>query len=85
MWIAADDQLLVSEDRGESWRPVQVGQSQFIAKVFLVGNSMWALGELGILKQTGNGLQWKRDDTFVPAGAHIASSLDDGSTKGKSN
>lgn len=46
---------------------------------------MWALGELGILKQTGNGLQWKRDDTFVPAGAHIASSLDDGSTKGKSN
>ena len=41
---------------------------------------MWALGELGLLRQTGPGTQWKKDDNFSPAGAHIANSLEDTAT-----
>jgi photosystem II stability/assembly factor-like uncharacterized protein len=77
MWIAADDQILVSQDGGEKWTPVPLDGSYFVSRIFPVGDSLWALGELGILKQTGPGVQWKRDETFVPAGAHIANSLDE--------
>jgi photosystem II stability/assembly factor-like uncharacterized protein len=77
LWIAADEQLLVSEDGGETWRAVALEGNYFVARVFPVGQTMWALGELGILKQTGSGLQWKHDETFIPAGAHIANSLDE--------
>jgi hypothetical protein len=34
------------------------------------------------VKQTGTGLEWKHDDTFVPAGAHIGNSVSE--TLGKS-
>lgn len=77
MWIAADDQILLSEDGGENWRAVPLEANYFVSRVFSVGDSLWALGELGILRQTGSGVQWKRDETFVPAGAHIANSLDE--------
>jgi photosystem II stability/assembly factor-like uncharacterized protein len=77
IWIAADDHLLVSEDGGNNWKAIPVEGNYFIARVFPMGDSLWALAELGILKQTGNGLQWKHDESFVPAGAHIANSLDE--------
>lgn len=77
LWIAADDHLLVSEDVGENWRAIAVPGSFFVARVFPVGDSLWALAELGILKQTGSGLQWKRDETFIPAGAHIGNTIDE--------
>jgi hypothetical protein len=27
------------------------------------------------VKQTGTGLEWKHDETFIPAGAHIGNSV----------
>src|ERR1019366_9723898 len=77
LWIAGDDQLLVSEDGGATWRGIPV-ENMFVSRVFPLGGSLRALGELGILKQGGaSGLEWKRDETLVPAGAHIATSLED--------
>jgi photosystem II stability/assembly factor-like uncharacterized protein len=77
MWIAADSEILVSQDGGENWTAVPLDANYFVSRVFTVGDSLWALGELGILKQTGPGLQWKHDDTFIPAGAHISDSLEE--------
>ena len=80
IWVAADDHMLVSEDGGDQWRAVPVEANFFVARIFPVGDSLWALAELGVLKQTGGGLQFKHDESFVPAGAHIANSLDDSAT-----
>jgi len=80
VWVAADEQLLVSEDGGATWRAVALNGNYFVARVFPVGDTMWALGELGLLKQTGGGLQWKHDESFVPAGAHISNSLEEPAT-----
>jgi photosystem II stability/assembly factor-like uncharacterized protein len=85
VWIAGDDQLLFSADGGATWRGIPV-ENMFVSRVFPLGDSLRALGELGILKQGGaSGLEWKRDDKLVPAGAHIANSLEDAakSTTGK--
>jgi photosystem II stability/assembly factor-like uncharacterized protein len=77
LWIAGDDQLLHSEDGGGTWHAIPV-ENMFVSRVFPLGGSLRALGELGILKQGGStGLEWKRDETLVPAGAHIANSLED--------
>ncbi|MGP8176187.1 MAG: WD40/YVTN/BNR-like repeat-containing protein [Terracidiphilus sp.] len=86
LWIAGDDQLLLSEDSGATWRGIPVA-NMFVSRVFPLGGSLRALGELGILKQGGgSGLEWKHDDSLVPAGAHIANSLEDAAkaTTGKS-
>jgi photosystem II stability/assembly factor-like uncharacterized protein len=77
LWIAADSQLLVSEDGGETWKAVVLDGNYFVCRVFPVGDAMWALGELGLLKQTGTGLEWKHDESFVPAGAHISNTLEE--------
>ncbi|MGA2194652.1 MAG: YCF48-related protein [Bryobacteraceae bacterium] len=85
LWIAGDDQLLFSEDGGATWRGIPIA-NMFVSRVFPLGDSLRALGELGILKQGGaNGLEWKRDDKLVPAGAQIANSLEEAakSTTGK--
>ena len=74
VWIAADNQILESDD-GEKWRSVPVENNPFIARMFPLGGSMWALGELGVFKQAAG--KWSRDDNFSPAGARIATSLDD--------
>ena len=77
IWIAGDENLLVSEDGGLNWKAIPVPSSFFVARVFPVGDSLWALAELGVLRQTGTGLEWKHDEAFVPAGAHIGSSVDE--------
>jgi photosystem II stability/assembly factor-like uncharacterized protein len=82
LWIAADDHVLVSEDGGQNWKAIPVPTSFFVSRLFSVGNSLYGLAALGIVKQTGTGLEWKHDDTFVPAGAHIGNSVSE--TLGKS-
>jgi photosystem II stability/assembly factor-like uncharacterized protein len=87
LWIAADDHLLVTPDGGANWQAIAVPVSFFVARVFPVGDSLWALAELGILRQTGSGVQWKYDESFVPAGAHIGNTVEEtlgaGAVKGK--
>jgi photosystem II stability/assembly factor-like uncharacterized protein len=76
LWVAADDHVLVSEDKGQTWKAIDVPTSYFVARLFPLGDALYGLAELGIVKQTGNGLEWKHDETFVPAGAHIGDSLE---------
>lgn len=77
LWVAADDSLLVSEDGGANWKAIPVPSSFFVSRVFPVGDSLYALAALGIVKQTGPGLEWKHDETLVPAGAHIGDTVDE--------
>jgi len=76
MWIAADEQLLVSEDGGQTWTVDAVNKNLYLARVFGKGDSLWALGELGLLKQVGTTKEWKDVDNFHPAGTFIADSLE---------
>jgi photosystem II stability/assembly factor-like uncharacterized protein len=76
LWIAADEQLLLSEDGGQTWKVAKVDSNLFLSKVFGKGDSLWALGELGLLRQVGSTTNWKRDENFVPAGTFIADSLE---------
>jgi photosystem II stability/assembly factor-like uncharacterized protein len=76
IWIAADEQLLVSEDGGQTWTADAVNRSLFLTKVFGKGDSLWALGELGLLKQVGSTKEWKDVDNFHPAGTFIADSME---------
>jgi photosystem II stability/assembly factor-like uncharacterized protein len=77
VWIAGDENLLVSDDGGANWRAIPVPGSFFVSKLFRMGDSLWGLAELGILRQVGSGLQWKHDETFIPAGARIGDTVDD--------
>ncbi len=86
LWIAGDEQFLFSDDQGQNWHAVPTDGNFFVSRVFPVGDSLWALAELGILRPTGTGAEWKHDEKFVPAGAHIATSLEDTpATGGKSD
>ena len=76
IWIAADEQLLVSEDGGQTWTVDTVNKNLFLSKVFGKGDSLWALGELGLLKQVGSTKEWKDVDNFHPAGTFIEESLE---------
>jgi len=50
-WIVADNHLLLSEDRGETWRPLSVGGTLFLHQVLPVKDSLWAVGQFGVLRQ----------------------------------
>jgi photosystem II stability/assembly factor-like uncharacterized protein len=65
-WITADDSLLTSEDGGESWKNVSVGEKLFLCQLISVDGSPWAIGQLGVLRQTGPGSAWKRIESLVP-------------------
>jgi|ERR1035438_3894967 photosystem II stability/assembly factor-like uncharacterized protein len=76
IWIAADEQLIVSEDGGQTWTVDAVNKNLFLTRVFGQGDSLWALGELGLLKQVGSTKEWKDVENFHPAGTFIADSLE---------
>jgi len=63
-WIAADDAVLLSEDGGETWRPIRVENRLFISQLVPVGDSLWAVGQLGVLRQTG-ATGWKKIENLV--------------------
>jgi photosystem II stability/assembly factor-like uncharacterized protein len=64
-WITADDSLLVSEDGGESWREVKIEDRLFLSQFVPVHGELWALGQLGVLRHSGNGTAWKRIESLV--------------------
>ncbi len=50
-WIAAESDLLVSEDGGETWRNIPVKGSIYVNRIQPVGDILWAVGRMGLLKQ----------------------------------
>lgn len=54
-WIASDNLLLVSDNNGGSWRSVPVEGTVFVHQVLPLKDSLWAVGQFGVLKQTGDG------------------------------
>ena len=50
-WIAADTDLLVSENGGETWRDIPVEDRIFVTRIQPAGDSLYAVGLLGLLEQ----------------------------------
>jgi photosystem II stability/assembly factor-like uncharacterized protein len=66
-WITTQDGFLLSEDGGESWRHVQVGNWLFLTQLLPVDGSLWAVGARGILKQTTSGFTLERIEQLLGA------------------
>jgi photosystem II stability/assembly factor-like uncharacterized protein len=65
-WITHDDGFLLSTDGGETWKKVATDGRYFLSRLVRVKDSMWALGQSTLLRQTGDGTTWKRIDTLTP-------------------
>jgi photosystem II stability/assembly factor-like uncharacterized protein len=65
-WITADDSLLTSQDGGETWKAVTVKDQLFLCQLITVNGSPWAIGQLGVLRETGPGAAWKKIESLVP-------------------
>jgi photosystem II stability/assembly factor-like uncharacterized protein len=65
-WITADDTLLTSADGGESWKSVKIDGQLFLCQLITVDGSVWAIGQLGVLRQTGPSSAWKKIESLVP-------------------
>jgi photosystem II stability/assembly factor-like uncharacterized protein len=65
-WITTDDGFLLSTDGGTNWKltagaAVTGTDTQlFLNKLLRTSEVVWALGPFGLMKQTGDGLQWKK-------------------------
>ena len=68
IWVAADDQLLMSAD-GQTWKATPTAALLFLRDFVSVGDSLWAIGQLGALKLAGPGTDWKPVDTLVVGGS----------------
>ena len=64
-WITTENDLLVSEDGGESWRVLGRSEWMFLNSFVRVKNVLWAIGPFGALKRTGPGVDdWKRIESL---------------------
>lgn len=52
-WIATDHTLLVSEDGGDTWRPISIEGILFLHQVLPVKDALWAVGQFGVLRRAG--------------------------------
>ncbi|RPI09243.1 MAG: hypothetical protein EHM65_09390, partial [Acidobacteriales bacterium] len=66
-WITADNALLVSEDSGENWRLVDVPETPFLVRLLRVNETLWAVGQYAVLRQTSDGKQWERVESLQAA------------------
>jgi photosystem II stability/assembly factor-like uncharacterized protein len=65
-WITADESLLTSAD-GETWKTVSgVDDQLFLCQLITVNGAPWAIGQLGVLRQTGPASEWKMIESLVP-------------------
>jgi photosystem II stability/assembly factor-like uncharacterized protein len=59
-WITAQDDILLSEDGGDSWRAVGLTGRWFLERLIPVRDSVWAVGPFSILKQQGREIAWSK-------------------------
>ena len=64
-WITYDDGFLKSEDGGATWKVVKTDGRFFLSRLLRMNDTLWAVGQSVILKQTGP-TTWERIDTLVP-------------------
>lgn len=64
-WIAGHDALLMSADGGESWKAVRLNELLFLTRLLPVNGSLWAIGQFGVLKQSGADAAWKELEAFA--------------------
>src|SRR5436305_1054715 len=64
-WITYDDGFLTTEDGGTTWKPVKTDGRYFLSRLLRMDDSLWALGQSVILRQTGPAA-WKRLETLTP-------------------
>jgi photosystem II stability/assembly factor-like uncharacterized protein len=64
-WITTVDGFLVTEDGGESWRHMPVGNWLFLSGLLRVDGSLWAVGARGVLKETGDGFALDRIENLL--------------------
>jgi photosystem II stability/assembly factor-like uncharacterized protein len=62
-WIAFDDGFLTSED-GSAWKEVRMPGRNFLNRLVRVNETLWAVGQSGILERT-SGMEWKRVQSLV--------------------
>lgn len=70
-WITANNDLLVSEDGGQTWRSIPLQQVLFLRQALPVGDSLWAVGRFGVL--TGDGAGEFRSLASLPRRTPIGS------------
>ncbi len=59
-WITTDDGFLLSQDGGDTWKLQPADSQLFLNRILRATGTAWALGPFGLLKQTGEGMQWKK-------------------------
>ena len=59
-WITTDDGLLLSSDGGATWKLTGNDAQAFLNKVMRTPGGLVALGPFGLMKQIGNGTEWKK-------------------------
>jgi photosystem II stability/assembly factor-like uncharacterized protein len=62
-WVTHDDGFLTSEDGGETWKTVKTDGRYFLARLIKVNDSLWAIGQSTVLRQTEG--KWQRIDKLV--------------------
>jgi photosystem II stability/assembly factor-like uncharacterized protein len=65
-WITAGNDMLVSEDGGENWKLLDIPETLFLSQLLRVNDSLWAIGQFGVLKQTADGLKWQKIEKPAP-------------------
>ena len=64
-WITTENDLLVSDDGGDTWRTTGRSEWMFLNSFVRVNNVLWAIGPFGVMKRTGSGLEdWKRIESL---------------------
>jgi len=67
-WITYDDGLLLSEDKGETWKQAPTDGLYFLGKLLPMGQGLWAIGQHVVLQQSGSGTEWKKNPSLVADG-----------------
>jgi photosystem II stability/assembly factor-like uncharacterized protein len=73
-WITYDDGFLTSTDGGATWKAVQTEGRYFLSRLLRMNDTLWALGQSVVMRQTGPN-EWKKIDTLVPNAAMTGASL----------